>query len=125
MFPGGKINPKQLKQMERTMKKMGMNMKELKGVEEVVIVLKDKELVIKDAEVSMMNAMGQKTYQVTGKAEERIKGSGDSSVSEEKAEISDDDIELVASQTGKSKSEAQKVLEETNGDLAEAIMRLS
>lgn len=125
MFPGGKINPKQLKQMERTMKKMGMNMKELKGVEEVVIVLKDKELVIKDAEVSMMNAMGQKTYQVTGKAEERIKGSGDSSTSEEKAEISDDDIELVASQTGKSKSEAQKVLEETNGDLAEAIMRLS
>ena len=124
MFPGGKINPKQLKQMERTMKKMGMNMKELKGVEEVVIVLKDKELVIKDAEVSMMNAMGQKTYQVTGKAEERIKGSGDSSASEEKAE-SDDDIELVASQTGKSKSEAQKVLEETNGDLAEAIMRLS
>ncbi|WP_288639955.1 nascent polypeptide-associated complex protein [uncultured Methanosphaera sp.] len=125
MFPGGKINPKQLKQMERTMKKMGMNMKELKGVEEVVIVLKDKELVIKDAEVSMMNAMGQKTYQVTGKAEERIKGSGDSSASKEKAEISDDDIELVASQTGKSKSEAQKVLEETNGDLAEAIMRLS
>ena len=125
MFPGGKINPKQLKQMERTMKKMGMNMKELKGVEEVVIVLKDKELVIKDAEVSMMNAMGQKTYQVTGKAEERIKGSGDCSASEEKAEISDDDIELVASQTGKSKSEAQKVLEETNGDLAEAIMRLS
>ena len=125
MFPGGKINPKQLKQMERTMKKMGMNMKELKGVEEVVIVLKDKKLVIKDAEVSMMNAMGQKTYQVTGKAEERIKGSGDSSASEEKAEISDDDIELVASQTGKSKSEAQKVLEETNGDLAEAIMRLS
>ena len=45
--------------------------------------------------------------------------------SEEKAEISDDDIELVASKTGKSKSEAQKVLEETNGDLAEAIMRLS
>ena len=125
MFPGGKINPKQLKQMERTMKKMGMNMKELKGVEEVVIVLKDKELVIKDAEVSMMNAMGQKTYQVTGKAEERIKGSGYSSAGEEKAEISDDDIELVASQTGKSKSEAQKVLEETNGDLAEAIMRLS
>ena len=41
MSPGGKINPKQLKQMERTMKKMGMNMKELKGVEEVVIVLKD------------------------------------------------------------------------------------
>lgn len=121
MFPGGKINPKQLKQMERTMKKMGMNMKELKGVEEVVIVLEDKELVIKDAEVSVMNAMGQETYQVSGKAEERIKGSD---AEEDSAEISQDDIDLVASQTGKSKKEAEEALKEANGDLAEAIMRL-
>lgn len=121
MFPGGKINPKQLKQMERTMKKMGMNMKELKGVEEVVIVLEDKELVIKDAEVSIMNAMGQETYQVSGKAEERIKGSD---VDAESTEISQDDIDLVASQTGKSKKEAEEALKEANGDLAEAIMRL-
>lgn len=121
MFPGGKINPKQLKQMERTMKKMGMDMKELKGVEEVVIVLKDKELVIKDAEVSVMNAMGQETYQVSGKAEERIKGSD---AEEESTEISQDDIDLVASQTGKSKKEAEEALKEANGDLAEAIMRL-
>lgn len=123
MFPGGKINPKQLKQMERTMKKMGMNMKELKGVEEVVIVLKDKEIVLKNAEVSIMDAMGQKTYQVTGDAEERIKGSGENTT--ENVEISEEDIELVASQTGKSISEAKKTLEECNGDLAEAIMRLS
>lgn len=121
MFPGGKINPKQLKQMERTMKKMGMDMKELKGVEEVVIVLEDKELVIKDAEVSVMNAMGQETYQVSGKAEERIKGSD---AEEESTEISQDDIDLVASQTGKSKKEAEEALKEANGDLAEAIMRL-
>ncbi|WP_455644757.1 nascent polypeptide-associated complex protein [Methanosphaera sp.] len=122
MFPGGRMNPKQLKQMERQMKQMGMNMKDLKGVEEVVIVLKDKEIVIKNAEVSIMKAMGQETYQVVGDAEERIKGSD--SV-EAPVEISDDDIELVASQTGKSKSEAEEVLKETNGDLAEAIMRLS
>lgn len=121
MFPGGKINPKQLKQMERTMKKMGMNMKELNGVEEVIIVLEDKELVIKDAEVSIMNAMGQETYQVSGKAEERIKGSDKE---EENTEISQDDIDLVASQTGKSKKEAEEALKEANGDLAEAIMRL-
>ena len=46
MFPGGKISPKQLKQMEKKMKQMGMNMKELEGVEQVVITLKDKEIVI-------------------------------------------------------------------------------
>lgn len=123
MIPGGKLNPKQLKQMERTMKKMGMNMKELDGVEQVVITLKDKEIVIKNAEVSIMNAMGQETYQISGKAEERIKGADSDNSSE--IEISEDDIDLVSSQTGVSKEDAKKALEEANGDLAEAIMRLS
>lgn len=122
MFPGGKINPKQLKQMERTMKKMGMNMKELDDVEEVVIVLKDKEIVIKNAEVSVVKAMGQETYQVVGESQERIKGSSDADA---EVEINDDDIELVASQTGKSRKESEEALKEANGDLAEAIMKLS
>ncbi|MCI5866622.1 MAG: nascent polypeptide-associated complex protein [Methanosphaera sp.] len=122
MFPRGGINPKQLKQMERTMKKMGMDMKDINDVEEVVIVLKDKELVIKNPEVSKMNAMGQETYQVVGEAQERIKGSTSEPTS---VEIDDDDIELVASQTGKTRKEAQQALEEVNGDLAEAIMKLS
>ncbi len=123
MFPGGKINPKQLKQMERQMKKMGMDMNELEGVEEVIIVLKDKEIVIENAEVSIMNAMGQETYQVSGKARERIKSG--SSDEESTQEISQEDIELVASQTGKTTNEAEATLKEVNGDLAEAIMRLS
>lgn len=122
MFPRGGINPKQLKQMERTMKKMGMDMKDINDVEEVVIVIKDKELVIKNPEVSKMNAMGQETYQVVGEAQERIKGSTSEPTS---VEIDDDDIELVASQTGKTRKEAQQALEEVNGDLAEAIMKLS
>lgn len=105
------------------MKKMGMNMKELDGVEQVVITLKDKEIVIKNAEVSIMNAMGQETYQIVGKAEERIKGAD--SDNDADVEISDDDIDLVSSQTGVSKEDAEKALREANGDLAEAIMRLS
>ncbi|MBE6493991.1 MAG: nascent polypeptide-associated complex protein [Methanosphaera stadtmanae] len=121
MFQGG-FNPRQLKQMEKTMKKMGMKMEELEDVEEVVITLKDKEIVIKNPEVSIMNAMGQETYQVVGKAEERIKGSSDDASNES---ISEEDIELVASQTGKSKEEAEEALMKTGGDLAEAIMRLS
>lgn len=122
MFPGGKINPKQLRQMEKQMKKMGMNMKELDGVEQVVITLKDKEIVIKNAEVSIMKAMGTETYQISGDAEERIKSS---ETDTEDIEISADDIDLVSSQTGKSKEEAEAALKEVNGDLAEAIMRLS
>jgi len=121
MFSGG-LNPRQLKQMEKQMKKMGMNMKELEGVEQVVITLKDKEIVIKNAEVSIMKAMGEETYQISGKAEERIKGSDDEEVS---VEISQDDIDLVVSQVGVSEDEARQALNEANGDLAEAIMKLS
>lgn len=121
MFPGGKINAKQMRQMEKQMKKMGMNMRELEDVEQVVITLKDKEIVIKNAEVSIMKAMGSETYQISGDAEERIKGSDDENVA---VEISEDDIELVASQTGVSKEQAKEALEQAGGDLAEAIMKL-
>ena len=46
MIPG--MNAKQMKKMERQMKKMGMDMKDLKGVKEVIIRLEDKELVAKN-----------------------------------------------------------------------------
>lgn len=115
MIPG--MNPKQMKQMQRQMKKMGMDMKELKNVKEVIIRLEDKELFIPNAEVSLMNVMGQETYQVTGKAQEvEI---------EEELIIPDEDIEMVANQTGVSKDEAEQALIDTNGDLAEAILKLN
>lgn len=115
MIPG--MSPKQMKQMERQMKKMGMNMKELKNVKEVIIRLEDKELIIPNAEVSLMNVMGQETYQVTGKAHEVE--------FEEELIIPDDDIEIVANQGNVSKEEAEKTLIECNGDLAEAILKLN
>ncbi|HMK54094.1 MAG TPA: nascent polypeptide-associated complex protein [Methanobacteriaceae archaeon] len=117
MLPGAGMNPKQLKQMQRSMKQMGMNMKDLKGVNEVIIRLKDKELVINNPKVSIMNFMGQDTYQITGKVKE--------SKVETELIIPDDDVEMVAAQTNKTPEDARKALEETGGDLAEAIMKLS
>ncbi len=115
MIPG--MNAKQLKKMERQMKKMGMDMKELENVKEVVIRLEDKELVIPNAEVSLMNVMGQETYQVSGKAIEVEV--------EQELIIPDEDIEIVAAQTNVSKEDAEAALIECEGDLAEAIMKLS
>ena len=37
----------------------------------------------------------------------------------------EEDIQLIIDQTGKSKEEALKALEESKGDIAEAIMKLS
>ncbi|KZX16477.1 nascent polypeptide-associated complex protein [Methanobrevibacter curvatus] len=115
MIPG--MNPKQLKQMERQMKKMGMKMEDLQGVKEVIIRFEDKELVIPDADVNVMNVMGQETYQITGTAVEK-------GINVE-IDILAEDIELIASQANVSLEEAENVLKETNGDLAEAILKLS
>ena len=115
MIPG--MNKKQMKQMERRMKKMGMDMKELKGVTEVIIRFEDKELIIDDADVSFMNMMGQETYQVSGTAREVEL--------EYEVEIPDEDVEMVANSAGVSEDEARSALEECKGDLAEAIMKLN
>ncbi len=117
MLPGAGMNPKQLKQMQRAMKQMGMDMKDVKGVSEVIIKFKNKEVIIKNPKVNITDFMGQQTYQITGKAKEKI--------IEVELEIPDDDIALIIAQTGASKEEVLKVLKETQGDLAEAILRLS
>ena len=115
MIPG--MSPKQLKQMERQMKKMGMKMEDLEGVKEVIIRFEDKELYIAEPEVNLMDVMGQETYQVTGKAVEvEI---------ESEIVIPDEDIEMVANQANVSKEEAEEALIESKGDLAEAILKLS
>lgn len=114
-MPG--MNKKQMKQMERQMKKMGMKMEELEGVTEVIIRFEDKELIIDEPSVSLMNVMGQETYQVDGKAREVEL--------EYEIEIPEEDIEMVANQANVSADEARQALEDCKGDLAEAIMKLN
>ena len=115
MIPG--MNKKQMKQMERQMKKMGMKMEDLDGVREVIIRFDEKELIIDNPSVSLMNVMGQETYQIDGKAREVEL--------EYEIEIPEEDIEMVANSAGVSKDDAKAALEECKGDLAEAIMKLS
>ncbi len=108
----GRINPRQMNQM---MKRLGVNVKEIENVEKVIIQTGDKEYVFENAEVTIMDAQGQKTYQITGNPK----------IIDRKEEIKEEDIKLVIEQTGKSEEEAIKALEETNGDIAEAIMKLT
>ena len=108
----GRMNPRQMNQM---MKRLGIQVKEIENVKKVIIQTDTKEYIFDEADVTMMDAQGQKTYQITGKP--RI-------VSKEE-EIPKDDIDLVVEQTGKSTEEAKKALKETKGDIAEAIMKLT
>ena len=108
----GNINPRQMNQM---MRRLGISVKNIDNVEKIIIQTDSKEYIFKDAEVTVMDAKGQKTYQITGNPIIR--------------DISDDtlkeDIKLVMDQTGKSEEEAKKALEDSNGDIAEAILKLS
>jgi len=97
---------------------MGLSMDAMPDVEQVVIKTSNKEITIEEPEVAMIEMQGQKIFQITG-----------GKISEKAAEhklsgIAEEDVRLVADQTGKSVEEARKALEESNGDLAKAILLL-
>ncbi len=111
MMPG-KINPKKMKQM---MKQMGMEMEEIEGVEKVVIYTPAGNYVFDGAQVVATTMQGTTSYQITG----------DARFEEAVPEIPDDDVALVASQTGATEETARAALVETRGDIAEAILKLA
>ena len=120
------------KQMERMMKKMGIEQKEIYGIKEVIIRFNDKEWVISKPAVTMIKQAGAETYQIAGNKTERnlSKTSADTGSSEEteervvEIEIPIEDAALVASQTGVDIETAKQALKETEGDLAAAILKL-
>ncbi len=102
------------RQMERAMRQMGVKMDELDGVREVVIKLSDREIVLPNAQVVRTDMAGQRSYQVSGQEFER----------KPELELSEEDIKLVMEQAGVEREEAVLALKETNGDIAEAILKL-
>lgn len=111
MIPG-KINPRQMNQM---MRRLGISVKNIDNVEKIIIQTDSKEYIFENAEVSVMEAQGQKTYQIIGNP----------IIKERSEDTLKEDIKLVMDQTGKPEEEAKKALKETNGDIAEAILKLS
>lgn len=109
-------------------KAMGqMNVEDIKGVEEIIIRMKDKEIVLTESEVQTMDMQGQEIYTITvGKSTTR-KRTGSTEETEEELpdiEISENDIKLVMEQTKCDHDTAKKALQQTRGDLASAIMQI-
>jgi len=110
-----RVNPREAKRM---MQRMGLNMDAMPDVQQVIIKTSSKEITIEEPEVAMLEMQGQKIFQVTG-----------GKVTEKAAErkmpgVAEEDVRLVADQTGKSMEEARRALEESQGDLAKAILLL-
>jgi len=143
-LPG--INPRKLQKLLKSSGLMqalsNLKLEEVPGVMRVEIYLNDgTKLVIDNPSVSKISVAGMLVFQVqtTEQAVKRMPaGASQLQVasqpiadivlqqaevkSEERKLYTDEDIELVMQETGCSREEAVKALEETKGDIAEAIM---
>lgn len=114
------VNPRQ---MQRTMRSMGISQTEIKDVIEVIIKTKDKDIVISNAEVACIDMKGVRNYQVVGTETILPAGSAGSATATGPV-FAAEDIELVMSQTNCDRENAIKALEECDGQPAEAILKL-
>lgn len=111
-----RINPRQAR---RLMDQLGMKLDTISQTKQVIIKTATKEIIIDEPEVTVTNMQGQKIYQIMGgRTSER-------GIGETVAVIPEEDVQLVAQQAKVSPEEARKALEETKGDLAQAILLLA
>ena len=129
MFPGGRGMSS--KQMKAAMKRQGIDMDPVDGVEKVVVLTRDKEIVFDRPEVTAITAQGMVTYQVVGSPKERARGAGGEEVPADEAveaiataKYTEEDVQLVMGQTGASEEDVRAALEECDGEVAEAIIKL-
>ena len=110
----------------RMMKQMGMKMDELGDIQRVILQSPTREIVIEGPAVTSMNVQGQKMYSIVGGKETTRKPSAQAEQppEEEKIEIPEEDVLLVAQQANVTLERARVALEESNGDLAQAILML-
>lgn len=106
------MNPRK---MEKMMKQMGMKQKNI-NAKRLIIETDEGNLVFEKPSVTEINVQGQSTFQVVG--------SYTKEVPVVEVEIPEGDIELVCQQTGADKEKALAALKDTNGDIAEAIIKL-
>ena len=117
------MNPRKMKQMMSQMgidmDQLGMAMDEIDATE-VIIRTPEEELYFESPQVSMIEAQGQKTYQVIGEPSSRALTEDEAGTTA----VDEDDIAIVAERAGVDEETAREALEATDGDLAAAIAHL-
>jgi nascent polypeptide-associated complex subunit alpha len=121
MIPGGRANPRQMRQ---AMKRLGIEQEQMDDVAEVIIRTATKEYVIRDPNVTAMTAQGQKIWTVVGEPIVRDRADAKPAEGSKGVTIPEEDVKLVAEKAGVSEEEARKALEDAGGEPAEAIIRL-
>ena len=107
-------NPREARRM---MQRMGLNMTPM-DVHEAILKTEDKEIIIENPEVAVLEVQGQRIFQVAG-------GKITEKPLQKKVTFPEEDVQLVAQQANVSLEQAKTALEQTNGDLAQAILLLT
>jgi nascent polypeptide-associated complex subunit alpha len=100
------------------MQKMGMKVDEVANVSRVIIKTDSKDIVIEAPNVTLVTVQGQAMYQIAGG---QVSETAPQVIAET---VQEEDVQLVAQQTGKPVEEARRALLEAGGDLAKAIILL-
>ena len=101
--------------MQKMMQRMGISQSEIDATK-VIIETQETTLVFENPQVSKVNMQGQETFQIIGDYQEQEKDTT--------PEISPDDIKTVIDQTQATEEQAKQAIEDSKGDLAEAILKL-
>ncbi|MGA9318090.1 MAG: nascent polypeptide-associated complex protein [Nitrososphaeraceae archaeon] len=105
------------REMRRMLDKMGLEMKDMGEIEEVVIRTETKELYLIKPQVVEMKGKDSTIFQVVATdIEERQK---------EVPSLREEDVVLVMQQASVSKDRAVQALTDSKGDLAQAIINLT
>jgi nascent polypeptide-associated complex subunit alpha len=128
MIPGG---PRNERQMQMMMRRLGMTTTPVEDVEEVIVRTKTQEHVFKEPEVTIMTVQGIKTYQIVGEPKVQKRGaagpagaSGTAAPPSPPAGPPEEDVQLVMDQAQVERPEAIAALKSTNGEPAEAILQI-
>ena len=103
--------------MRRSLNKMGMNMNEVPDVQEVIIKTSKREIIITKPSITEMKGKDNTIFMIDARDYEEIEV--------EPAKFSDDDIQIVITQTGVNKEKAISALTDADGNIAQAILHLS
>ena len=125
--------PRDPRQMQMMMRRLGMKTEEVPDVEEVIVRTRTKDHVFRAPSVTILTIQGVRTYQVVGTPELRPRGTGGTEAPASGPVISapaapagppEEDIRLVMEQANVSHEEAVEALLQSHGEPAEAIMKI-
>jgi nascent polypeptide-associated complex subunit alpha len=130
MMPG---NPRNARQMQMMMRRLGMTTESVDDVEEVIVRTRKEEHVFRAPEVTKVTVQGTTTYQVVGNPQVRPRGAAPApsdgtpvapAAPTAPAGPPEEDIALVMEQGQASRAEALAALQASGGEPAEAILKL-